>query len=436
MKLKLIFISFYLLVLASFTACASIGNTSNGTSTDTLYWNGSWINSSRCLSSTNMTLTTIYARLKAGSGRYKCAIYNGSSTIPTTFLRGTLEVTGTSDGWNSFLLTSPVDITSGNYYWLAIWTDSNAEIYANTSGGLLKWVQIAYGNWPTTWTSSDGNSYNYCIYASGSPSISAPTITTQPVSRTNLFGSPITLSVAATGGNLSYQWYFSGVTNPSYVAIQSATNNTFTQTASYRVIGRYYVIVSNAVGTVASSVVYLGVTNAPPNPNITINLTWLPIVNPVKYEVWSSTNIMVPFTLYTNVGLATNVTFTYPKVSADAQRFYYVKGYFWQGTITNLSNATLAWDYICGTTNDVTNYNIYYGVSSQTYTNKVPVAYCTNKTGVVSNLLRGVTYYFAATAVDRFGLESDYSSEVSILTPPNIVITNAVRVPVALIAIR
>src|ERR1019366_2146983 len=35
----------------------------------------------------------------------------------------------------------------------------------------------------------------------------------------------------------------------------------------------------------------------------------------------------------------------------------------------------------------------------------------------VSNLVEGATYYFAATAVDTNGLESDYSTEVSTLVP-------------------
>src|ERR1019366_1674310 len=35
----------------------------------------------------------------------------------------------------------------------------------------------------------------------------------------------------------------------------------------------------------------------------------------------------------------------------------------------------------------------------------------------VSNLVEGATYYFAATAVDTNGLESDYSTEVSTLIP-------------------
>lgn len=348
MKLWSIFISIYL-AAASFTAQAFIGNTNNGTSTDTI-WSGPLpaINSERYLASSNETVNVIYAKVGAISGHYKCAIYTGSSTYPTYLLRTSSEVTNPTNGWYAFSLTNAFSITNGAYYWFAIWSESSAaKVYYSDMAGQLNWMDYAYGNWPAMWNNTGSSTHRYCIYA--------------------------------------------------------------TKTK---------------------------VTPPPASTNIVITLSWLPIVNPVKYEVWSSTNIMVPFTLYTNAGLATNVVFTYPKVSADAQRYYYVKGYFWQGTITNLSSVVLAWDYICGTTNDVAKYNIYYGVGSRTYTNMVTITYCTNRTGAVSNLLRGVTYYFSATAVDKDGLESDYSSEVSTSTPPNVVITNAVRVPVALNATR
>ena len=73
---------------------------------------------------------------------------------------------------------------------------------------------------------------------------------------------------------------------------------------------------------------------------------------------------------------------------------------------------TLAWDPSPGT-NVIANYNVYYGVASGTYTNVVAAG--TNPTVSVSNLVEGTTYYFAATAVDTNGLESDYSTEVSTL---------------------
>ncbi len=70
---------------------------------------------------------------------------------------------------------------------------------------------------------------------------------------------------------------------------------------------------------------------------------------------------------------------------------------------------TLAWDPSADPT--VVGYKVYYGVASQNYTNSVSAGSATTLT--VSNLTLGVTYYFAATAYDTNGIESDYSSEVS-----------------------
>lgn len=59
----------------------------------------------------------------------------------------------------------------------------------------------------------------------------------------------------------------------------------------------------------------------------------------------------------------------------------------------------------------VTAYRIYYGVASMTFTNAVQVP-STQLSCVISNLVRGVAYYFAATATDGT-LESAYSNETS-----------------------
>jgi hypothetical protein len=90
------------------------------------------------------------------------------------------------------------------------------------------------------------------------------------------------------------------------------------------------------------------------------------------------------------------------------------------------SSVTLAWDS-SPDANVIANYNVYYGVASATYTNVAAAG--TNLTISISNLVEGATYYFVATAVDTFGLESDYSNEVSYtnLPSPNIVLTSPVN---------
>lgn len=77
------------------------------------------------------------------------------------------------------------------------------------------------------------------------------------------------------------------------------------------------------------------------------------------------------------------------------------------------ASVTLAWD--ASPSPEVTGYRIYYGVGSRSYTNVVTVGNVL--TATVTGLKPGVTYYFAATAFEGSGLESDFSNEVSYTVP-------------------
>lgn len=74
---------------------------------------------------------------------------------------------------------------------------------------------------------------------------------------------------------------------------------------------------------------------------------------------------------------------------------------------------TLTWSPILDT--NVAGCNLYYGVASRTYTNRVDTGKATSAT--IGNLVEGATYYFAVTAYNALGLESDYSSEVLYIVP-------------------
>jgi len=80
-------------------------------------------------------------------------------------------------------------------------------------------------------------------------------------------------------------------------------------------------------------------------------------------------------------------------------------------------SVTVAWDPSPGT-NVIASYHVYWGVASRTYTNSVSPGPAL--TVAVTNLVRGPTYYFAGTATDVNGLESDFSTEVftNIPVPP------------------
>lgn len=85
---------------------------------------------------------------------------------------------------------------------------------------------------------------------------SAPSITTQPAFTTTLCeGDALNLSVTATGGTLSYQWFKDGV------LISGATNASYALgTTNFSNSGVYTVEVTNGCGTVTSNNATLGVT--------------------------------------------------------------------------------------------------------------------------------------------------------------------------------
>ena len=86
-----------------------------------------------------------------------------------------------------------------------------------------------------------------------------PVITTQPQSQTVLFGTNVTFTVAATGsGPLAYQWCFNGTNIAGAIATNCSIANVQLTNA-----GNYTVVITNAAGSVTSSVAML--TVVPPD---------------------------------------------------------------------------------------------------------------------------------------------------------------------------
>jgi hypothetical protein len=153
-------------VLSVTTPPGTIGNTNEGTQTDSLWYNGAWINACRYPAASNLTVSAIRAKVVGVSGRYKCAIYTDSGGQPSRLLRTTAELSNPGSGWQTFGLASSVVLTNGQYYWLAIWSDSTgAQAYYSGTSGTLRWQQINYGNWPDPIATTGGANFNYCIYA-------------------------------------------------------------------------------------------------------------------------------------------------------------------------------------------------------------------------------------------------------------------------------
>jgi hypothetical protein len=80
-------------------------------------------------------------------------------------------------------------------------------------------------------------------------------------------------------------------------------------------------------------------------------------------------------------------------------------------------SVTLAWDP--SASSGIAGYRLYEGGASRSYTNVIAAGKAT--TATASNLLSGASYFFAVTAVDTNGLESDFSNEITYTVPlPNL----------------
>lgn len=89
--------------------------------------------------------------------------------------------------------------------------------------------------------------------------------------------------------------------------------------------------------------------------------------------------------------------------------------FFGFGHTQQAKNVTVSWD--ANSESDLAGYKVYIGESSGNYSGNVDVGNVLQFTW--NNLAVGKIYFFAVTAYDAAGNESDFSEEVSIaLDPP------------------
>lgn len=152
----------------SFTLPVTLGSKSEGTAVDTITDSSdSYINANRFAASSSGSLTEIHAKVGAIAGSYRCAVYSDASGSASTLLRASSTLTNVSAGWQTFSLSSPLPITAGSYYWLAIWSDDEAARVHYDTGGDLRWAKYPFGNWPVSVNLGGASAYTYSIYATG-----------------------------------------------------------------------------------------------------------------------------------------------------------------------------------------------------------------------------------------------------------------------------
>ena len=139
----------------------------------------------------------------------------------------------------------------------------------SSSGGAGSTKPIsAAGTASSSWTagSSSQLALSVAVFApAGGTTVTAPTITTQPVSQTVTAGSSVTFSVAASGtAPLAFQWKLGG-TN-----LAGATNASLTLTNVQSAnAGSYTVTVSNSAGSATSNAATLAISSTATAPAIT-----------------------------------------------------------------------------------------------------------------------------------------------------------------------
>jgi hypothetical protein len=106
---------------------------------------------------------------------------------------------------------------------------------------------------------SNPDAAGYASFIVSSP----PVITSQPASRTNVFGSTATFAVSATGSNPAYQWRKNGANLANSGNISGALSTSLTLSGiTLSDAGNYTVVVTNSAGAVTSSVAVLTVIQA------------------------------------------------------------------------------------------------------------------------------------------------------------------------------
>jgi hypothetical protein len=130
------------------------GSTSASTSTQTVGGASNIVNvgamfvfASSFSASASGTVTKVGINVAGAGGSVMTAIYSDSGGTPGNVL-GTSTSTGAVNGWNDLPLTTPVSMTSGTRYWLAVESSSSStSLYWAAAGSYYRSGQT-YGTFP------------------------------------------------------------------------------------------------------------------------------------------------------------------------------------------------------------------------------------------------------------------------------------------------
>lgn len=148
-----------------------LGYNSDGGSTDG--GDSNYINATKFVASASGTVSALNARVgptvaASPNNMAQMAIYSGLPS-PSTLLASSASTALTASSWNSFSI-SPVNVTSGQTYWLAYnangltAADNNLRYHTGTSAQSM-YMSHAFGTWPGSWTGINQD-FEFSMYAS------------------------------------------------------------------------------------------------------------------------------------------------------------------------------------------------------------------------------------------------------------------------------
>jgi len=250
----------------TFTAGAS------GNPTPTYQWKKSGVNISGATSATY----TIASTVSGDAGTYTVVATNSVSSVTSSVAALTISSTTSAPAFTtqpaSQTVTAGGSVTfsaaaSGNPIPTYQWKKAGVNISGATSASYLiaSTVTGDAGSYTVVATNSVSSVTSSAATLTVNAAVTAPTISTQPVSQTIVVGNSVTFSVVASGSPTpTYGWHKNGVgilgvTGPSYT-IASVTSGD---------AGTYMVVVGNTAGTVFSNDATLTVNAATRAPAFT-----------------------------------------------------------------------------------------------------------------------------------------------------------------------
>ncbi|WP_404420690.1 immunoglobulin domain-containing protein [Nibricoccus sp. IMCC34717] len=165
-----------------------------------------------------------------------------------------------------------------------------------------------------------------------------PQITTQPQDQTVDANAYVYINIAATGTNLSYQWYKGDVGSGTVVPVRTTGNYYYGESSNslrFNLIepdkaGKYYCVVTNTGGSVSTNAMTLAIRTVPvvtaepasvnANPNASVSFTANASGQPEPTVQWQQSND--GSSGWTDISGATNKTYSFTAPASGADKYY------------------------------------------------------------------------------------------------------------------